>query len=228
MPKMDGVEVLEGEKFVVFEISDEGTGMSPETQEKIFEPFFTTKGQGKGTGLGLATVYGIVKHSGGHLRVQSTLGIGTRFRIYIPTTDREVEAPKSISNKPADLSGQGRILFVEDEDALRPLAANSLRKRGYKVIEAVDGEDALAILESGEHIFDLMISDVVMPGLDGPGLLEQGRELLGKARIVFISGYAEEEFSELLEKEQSVSFLPKPFDFKQLAEKVKAEIGDAR
>jgi two-component system cell cycle sensor histidine kinase/response regulator CckA len=223
----DGVEVLDNEKFVIFEIIDEGTGMSPETQEKIFEPFFTTKGQGKGTGLGLATVYGIVKHSGGHLRVQSTLGEGTRFRIYMPTTEREVEQVKLVSDKPADLSGQGRILFVEDEDALRPLAANSLRKRGYKVVEAVDGEDALAVLESGEHTFDLMISDVVMPGLDGPGLLEQGRELLGDARIVFISGYAEEEFSELLEREPGVSFLPKPFDFKQLAEKVKSEIGDA-
>ncbi len=225
--RQDNVEAEAGEGFVILEITDEGSGMDEQTQAKIFEPFFTTKGQGQGTGLGLATVYGIVKQSGGHLRVKSELGTGTSFRIYIPSTDKKIEPPKSKTVKPADLSGQGRILFVDDEPALRPLAANSLRKRGYTVIEAVDGEDAYEILQSGEFTFDLMVSDVVMPGLDGPELLKKGRELLGDARVVFISGYAEEQFSDLLEDEPDVSFLPKPFSLKQLAEKVKAEIGDA-
>ncbi|NNC36510.1 MAG: response regulator [Acidimicrobiales bacterium] len=217
--------------YVVISVSDAGTGMDQETQEKIFEPFFTTKEQGKGTGLGLATVYGIVEQSGGHLRVDSQLGVGTTFKIYIPTaTDKEKSVQpvkkKPVTVKPADLAGQGTILFVEDEDAVRSIAAKTLRKRGYTVIEAGDGEEAYELLEEASEPFDLLISDVVMPGMDGPTLLKKGRELLGDARIVFISGYAEEEFSDLLAEEPDVTFLPKPFTITQLAEKVKTVIGD--
>lgn len=219
--------------FVIIKVADTGTGMDADVQKKIFEPFFTTKEQGKGTGLGLATVYGIVEQSGGHLRVESTLGVGTTFRVYIPTAskeDLEQHKPKTVVKpenvKPADLAGQGRILFVEDEDAVRAIAAKTLRKRGYTVIEACDGDEAYEILEDGDS-FDLMISDVVMPGMDGPTLLKKGRKLLGDARIVFISGYAEEEFSDLLAEEPDVTFLPKPFTLTQLAEKVKSVIGDA-
>lgn len=225
MPKEGG--------FIIIKVADTGTGMDAQTQKKIFEPFFTTKEQGKGTGLGLATVYGIVEQSGGHLRVESKLGVGTTFRVYIPTASeaeerqqREVAAAKPIEVKPSDLAGQGRILFVEDEDAVRAIAAKTLRKRGYTVIEACDGEEAYEMLEEGET-FDLMLSDVVMPGMDGPTLLKKGRTLLGDAKIVFISGYAEEEFSELLAEEPDVTFLPKPFTLTQLAEKVKSVIGDA-
>jgi len=135
------------------------------------------------------------------------------------------KAPAAI-RKPTDLAGQGTILFVEDEASVRLIAAKTLRKRGYKVIEAEDGEDAFDILEDGDHDFDLMISDVVMPGMDGPTLLKKGRAMLGDARIVFISGYAEEEFSDLLSEEPDVTFLPKPFTLAQLAEKVKDEIGE--
>jgi two-component system cell cycle sensor histidine kinase/response regulator CckA len=217
--------------IVRISVSDTGTGMTDAVKAKIFEPFFTTKEQGKGTGLGLATVYGIIQQSGGHLEVDSELGRGTTFNIYLPAAPAaSAEAapePVVVERKPADLTGQGNILFVEDEAAVRVIAAKSLRKRGYQVTEAEDGEEALEILEDAEEPFDLLLSDVVMPGLDGPGLLRAGRELLGDARIVFISGYAEEKFSDLLAEEPDVTFLPKPFTLAELAEKVKSEIGEA-
>lgn len=220
---------------VLISVSDTGTGMTDAVKAKIFEPFFTTKDQGKGTGLGLATVYGVIQQSGGHLAVDSTLGAGTTFNIYLPAApvlapvDLSISsaAAKPVERKPADLAGQGNILFVEDESAVRVIAAKSLRKRGYQVTEAEDGEEALEILEDATEPFDLLLSDVVMPGLDGPGLLKQGRELLGNARIVFISGYAAEKFSDLLAEEPDVTFLPKPFTLAELAEKVKSEIGAA-
>ena len=215
---------------VLIEVSDTGTGMPPEVMAKIFEPFFTTKPQGKGTGLGLATVYGIVQQSGGHLDVESVPGEGTTFRIYLPATDparaEVVEDAPDAPRAPSNLSGQGTILFVEDEESVRTIAAKTLRKRGYNVVEAGDGEEAYEWLEEGGEP-DLLISDVVMPGMDGPTLLKKGRTLLGEARIVFISGYAREEFSDLLAEEPDVTFLPKPFTLAQLAEKVKAEIGEA-
>lgn len=223
---------IPGDDFVIIEVSDTGTGMTDEVKAKIFEPFFTTKEVGKGTGLGLATVYGIVQQSGGHLTVDSDLGVGTTFRIYLPAANASeaeeeiVKAPVMVK-KPADLTGQGNILFVEDEASVRLIAAKSLRKKGYKVVEAEDGEEAFELLEEADEPFDLMISDVVMPGMDGPTLLKKGRAMLGDARIVFISGYAEEEFSELLSEEPDVTFLPKPFTLAQLAEKVKAEIGES-
>ena len=231
----EALSTLPGDDFVIISVMDNGTGMSDEVKAKIFEPFFTTKEQGKGTGLGLATVYGIVQQTGGYLDVQSELGQGTTFRIFLPAIDPntkidipEAKPPKPMLRKPADMAGQGNILFVEDEASVRIIAAKSLRKRGYNVVEAEDGDEALELLEEAEEPFDLMISDVVMPGIDGPTLLKQGRSLLGDARIVFISGYAEEEFSDLLSEEPDVTFLPKPFTLEQLAEKVKAEIGDAK
>lgn len=236
--KSDPIEALGATRsthFVRIDVADTGTGMTDEVKAKIFEPFFTTKEVGKGTGLGLATVYGIIQQSGGVLTVDSQLGVGTTFQIYFPVVSAEdlaampAEAAATKAQKPvrppADLAGQGTILFVEDEDSVRIMAAKTLRKRGYKVIEACDGDEAYEILEDGEHRFDLMISDVIMPGMDGPTLLKKGRGLLGDARIVFISGYAREEFSDLLAEERDVTFLPKPFTLAQLAEKVKSEIG---
>lgn len=231
---IDSLSPIPGDDFVVISVEDTGTGMPEEVKSKIFEPFFTTKEQGKGTGLGLATVYGIVQQTGGHLTVESEVGKGTAFKIYLPAAEAATgedeapieTAPKVAARKPADLAGQGNILFVEDEASVRGIAAKALRKKGYRVIEAEDGEEALEILEESETPFDLMISDVVMPGMDGPSLLRAGRELLGDARIVFISGYAEEEFSDLLSEEPDVTFLPKPFTFAELAEKVKSEIGE--
>ena len=230
----EALNAIPGDDFVVISVEDTGTGMPDDVKSKIFEPFFTTKEQGKGTGLGLATVYGIVQQTGGHLTVESEVGKGTAFKIYLPAagevTEAEqaqaVKAAKPAARKPADLAGQGNILFVEDEASVRGIAAKALRKKGYLVTEAEDGEEALELLEEADTPFDLMISDVVMPGMDGPSLLKAGRKLLGDARIVFISGYAEEEFSELLSEEPDVTFLPKPFTFAELAEKVKSEIGE--
>ena len=231
---IDAIRKAKADRFVRIEVSDTGTGMPDEVKAKIFEPFFTTKEVGKGTGLGLATVYGIVEQSGGAMSVDSTIGVGTTFRLYFPVADENFVADVNAAPKakaavrpPSNLAGQGTILFVEDEDSVRVIAAKTLRKRGYKVIEACDGEEAYEILEDGEEKFDLMISDVVMPGMDGPALLKKGRPLLGEARIVFISGYAKEEFSDLLSEEPDVTFLPKPFTLAQLAEKVKAEIGES-
>jgi two-component system cell cycle sensor histidine kinase/response regulator CckA len=220
-----------GDDFVVIEVADTGEGMTEDVKSKIFEPFFTTKEIGKGTGLGLATVYGIIKQSGGHLTVDSSIGKGTTFRIYLPSSDQKVNIdlikPPTTTKRSADLTGQGSILFVEDEISVRDIASKSLRRKGYKVIEADDGEEALDILKNSKEPFDLMISDVVMPSMDGPTLLRKGRDLLGTARIVFVSGYAEDDFSELLSDEADVSFLPKPFTLAQLAEKVKDEIGES-
>ncbi len=217
----------------LIEVSDDGPGIAPEVMEKIFEPFFTTKAVGEGTGLGLATVYGIVKQSDGWIAVASKPGGGAAFRIFlpvhIPVASLEPVPVKAAPKRPAarDLSGAGRILFVEDEDAVRSVAAKLLRARGYEVIEAASGEEALEIAEQNAGKIDLMISDVVMPGMQGPELLKQARVYLGGAPVMFISGYAESEFSDLLEGETNVSFLPKPIDIKMLAERVKQQLQNA-
>ena len=166
--------------------------------------------------------------------MDSELGVGTSFTIYLPEADEMAEsdtapvvkAPPPVK-APSDLAGTGNILFVEDEDSVRIIAAKTLRKRGYTVTEARDGEEAYEIIEEADDPFDLMISDVVMPGMDGPTLLKKARSMLKDTRIVFISGYAEEEFSDLLAEEPDVTFLPKPFTLVQLAEKVKQQIGEA-
>jgi two-component system cell cycle sensor histidine kinase/response regulator CckA len=204
--------------------------MSAEIQAKIFEPFFTTKAVGEGTGLGLATVYGIVKQADGWIHVDSEPGKGAAFRIFLPVYHPPASAAVAPAAQPKarpaarDMSGAGRILFVEDEDAVRGVAARLLRARGYEVIEACDGEEALVLAEEHAGKIDLLISDVIMPGLDGPSLLKQARQYLGTAPVMFISGYAEAEFSDLLEGESGVTFLPKPIDIKTLAERVKQQL----
>jgi two-component system cell cycle sensor histidine kinase/response regulator CckA len=216
--------------MAMIEVSDDGPGIAPEVISKIFDPFFTTKPVGEGTGLGLATVYGIVKQSDGWISVDSKLGEGVAFRIFLPTHAPAVAAASSEPPKPRvarDLSGAGRILFVEDEDSVRNVAARLLRARGYEVIEAADGEEALLLAEEWAGKIDLLISDVIMPGIDGPTLLKKARQYLGAAPVMFISGYAEAEFSDLLEGEEGVSFLPKPIDIKTLAERVKQQLQGA-
>ena len=216
----------------LIEVSDTGPGIPQELLGKIFEPFFTTKPVGEGTGMGLATVYGIVEQADGCITADNAKGAGAVFRIFLPVHTPKAEAAKAepvASVKPAraparDLSGAGKILFVEDEDAVRGVAARLLRARGYEVIEAGDGEEALALAEAHAGEIDMLISDVIMPGLDGPSLLKKARPYLAGAPVMFISGYAEAEFSDLLEGETGVSFLPKPIDIKTLAERVKMEI----
>jgi len=158
---------------------------------------------------------------------------GAAFRIflpvYVPAANAAAEAPAPAKVRPAprDLSGAGRILFVEDEDAVRGVAAKLLRARGYEVIEAGSGEEALELAEQHAGQIDLMISDVVMPGMQGPDLLKHAKVYLNGAPVMFISGYAESEFSDLLEGETNVSFLPKPIDIKTLAERVKLQLQQA-
>jgi len=222
------LEAPEGESALI-EVSDTGPGVPPELLDKIFEPFFTTKAVNEGTGMGLATVYGIVQQAGGHIGVTNLDGAGAAFRIFLPAASEQAlaeVAPVEVKAKaaPRDLSGNGRILFVEDEAAVRGIAARLLRQRGYEVIEAADGEEALALAEEWAGQIDMMISDVIMPGLDGPSLLKKARPFLGDAPVMFISGYAESDFSDLLQDEAGVSFLPKPLDIKTLAERVKQEL----
>jgi len=217
------------EEVAVIEVADTGPGVPADIIDKIFEPFFTTKAVNEGTGMGLATVYGIVEQAGGHINVANQPDAGAVFRIFLPAAGAaelaeaapvEARAPKA----PRDLSGAGRILFVEDEAAVRGIAARLLRQRGYEVIEACDGEEALALAEEHAGQIDMLISDVIMPGLDGPSLLKKARPFLGDAPVMFISGYAESDFSDLLADETGVSFLPKPLDIKTLAERVKQEL----
>jgi two-component system cell cycle sensor histidine kinase/response regulator CckA len=217
-------------EVAMIEVTDNGPGIAPEVMSKIFDPFFTTKPVGEGTGLGLATVYGIVKQADGWIHVDNAPEGGAVFRIFLPVhiPSEPIIVPAAIVPPPRpvarDLSGAGRILFVEDEDMVRNVAARLLRARGYEVIEAADGEAALLLAEEHAGTIDLMISDVIMPGIDGPTLLKRARGFLGSAPVMFISGYAEAEFSDLLEDETGVTFLPKPIDIKTLAERVKQQL----
>ena len=217
-------------EYCKISVKDNGTGMPKEIAEKIFEPFFTTKESGKGTGIGMASVYGIVKQTGGFITIDTEPGKGTQFCVFFPATDEitaieaQTETSQPQTKRATNLSGQGRILLVEDEDGLRAITAQILKQRGYAVTEACDGEEALDYLKESPESFDLLISDVVMPIMDGPTLLREAKPYLGHARVIFMSGYAEQDFGEILEKDRAISFLPKPFELVQLAERVKQEL----
>jgi two-component system cell cycle sensor histidine kinase/response regulator CckA len=215
----------------LIEVADDGPGIPAEVLGSIFEPFFTTKAAGEGTGLGLATVYGIVKQADGWIIAVSPPGEGATFRMFlpahIPRVSLEPLAATAARRRPRDLSGAGRILLVEDEERVRDIAARLLRGRGYEVIEARDGEEALELARANAGRIDLMISDVSMPGMDGPALLKAARPFLAAAPVMFISGYAESEFSDLLEGETGVSFLAKPLQLQSLAERVKERLRGA-
>jgi two-component system cell cycle sensor histidine kinase/response regulator CckA len=221
-------------EYVLIEVSDTGTGIPADIRDRIFEPFFSTKEVGMGTGLGLSTVYGIIKQTGGFIYVDSELGRGTTFRIYLPRhvlTAEEIvsvpghapvaEAPKPA---PADHTGQGTILLVEDEEGLRGLNARGLASRGYTVCEASNGAEALTLIDSGQHV-DLVVSDVVMPEMDGPTLLKELRRRDPDLKVIFVSGYAEEAFAKHLPDGGQFAFLAKPFTLKQLVATVKETMG---
>jgi two-component system cell cycle sensor histidine kinase/response regulator CckA len=212
--------------YVVVEVSDTGTGMPPDVIEKIFEPFFTTKEVGKGTGLGLSTVFGIVKQSGGFIDVESAVGQGTTFKIYLPRhlplAEEAVEEKAETVKKPAtDMTGQGVVLLVEDEDPVRAVNARALSARGYTVLEAASGVEALQIIEERGTPVDIVVSDVVMPEMDGPTLLRELRKLYPDLKVIFVSGYAEDAFKKNLPEGEDFNFLPKPFSLRQLVETVK-------
>ena len=218
-----GTAIMPAGDYVMIEVTDTGTGMSKEIQSKIFDPFFTTKPVGQGTGLGLATVYGIVKQSGGFITVDSEVGHGAAFKIYLPRQRVDASAPvEVIQPAPArDVTGQDTILLVEDEEAVRSFASRALRMRGYKVLEASGGEEALEIVKSGADEIHLLITDVVMPNMDGPTLVRHVKELKPDLAVIFMSGYAEEAFRRNDQNSEHIHFLPKPFGLKQLAAKVK-------
>jgi two-component system cell cycle sensor histidine kinase/response regulator CckA len=216
--------------YVLIEVTDTGTGIAPEDIDKIFLPFFSTKEVGKGTGLGLATVYGIIKQTGGFVYPESQLGKGTTFRIFLPryvASAEEKAAPQApaaaINGAQAaagDDTGQGTILLVEDEKDLRGLNARGLTSRGYTVLQAGNGVEAIEVLEKHDGNIDLVVSDVVMPEMDGPALLKELRRRRPDLKIVFVSGYAEEAFANNRPEGQH-KFLAKPFSLKTLVATVK-------
>jgi two-component system, cell cycle sensor histidine kinase and response regulator CckA len=229
--------------YVLVEVSDSGTGIPPDIIEKIFEPFFSTKEVGKGTGLGLSTVYGIVKQTGGFIFAESRPG-QTVFRIFLPrhVPGADELAQLSAAEAPAiagamsaaeevaraassDLTGHGTILLVEDEEGLRALNARGLSSRGYTVLEAGNGVEAIEVFEQQGGQVDLVVSDVVMPEMDGPTLLKELRKRNPDVKIIFVSGYAEEAFAKNLPSnehgKEQYAFLAKPFTLKQLVAEVK-------
>jgi two-component system, cell cycle sensor histidine kinase and response regulator CckA len=228
---------MPADDYVLVQVEDTGSGIASEIIDKIFDPFYTTKDVGKGTGLGLSTVYGIVKQTGGFIYVESEVGKGTIFRIflprYVPGAD-EVEAPQLLeTTAPAivaagemhaaatDLTGRGTILLVEDEEGLRALNARGLQSRGYTVIEAGNGIEALQEMEKRGGEVDIVVSDVVMPEMDGLALMRELKKRKPDIKIIFVSGYAEDAFDKNLPDQTQFNFLPKPFTLKQLVRVVK-------
>jgi PAS domain S-box-containing protein len=210
---------IEPGPHVLLEVRDTGSGMDPDTLEHAFEPFFTTKEQGKGTGLGLATVHGIVQQSGGSVVVESELGQGTTFRIYLPAVREAPAVEEPLAEQPA--RGREMILLVEDEAIVRELLARVLRAQGYTVVEAADGEGALAIAE-GLDAIDLLLTDVVMPGLSGRELSERLAAERPQLRILFMSGYTDEAIVHHGVRAGEAEFIAKPFTPDALARKVRA------
>jgi two-component system cell cycle sensor histidine kinase/response regulator CckA len=216
-------------EYVLIEVEDNGTGMSEDVREKIFEPFFTTKDIGKGTGLGLATVYGIVKQTGGYIYVESALGKGTTFQVFLPRHEpvegaEIVVAELAPPPRPRDLTGKGRVLVVEDEDAVRIFATEALKRQGYEVLQACDGVEALEIMEEENYRVDLVVSDVKMPEMDGPALFAELRKRLPDIKFIFVSGYADDAFGHALDPDADFVFLPKPYTLAQIAATVKENI----
>ena len=226
-----GTGLMPAGDYVLIEVADTGLGIALENQVKIFEPFFTTKPVGHGTGLGLSTVYGVVKQTGGFITVESEVGKGAAFQVYLPRyvtsagAAEVTEEPDRATHR--DITGQDTILLVEDEDAVRSFAARALRMRGYTVLEAPGGEVALEIVRRHQGAIDLVISDVVMPNMDGPTMVRAATKLRPEMRVIFISGYAEDTFRRNEEKVEDLHFLPKPFGLKQLVAKVKEVLSGA-
>jgi len=222
------IEVQPG-RYVMLAVSDNGSGIDEATQARIFEPFFTTKQEGKGTGLGLSTVYGIVRQSGGHITVESALREGTRFRIYLPptaVTELKVEdaAPPLQTEV---LAGTGTVLVVEDEPPLRRLICVCLEKRGYTVLAAEDGTEAIRILESNPGKIDLVVSDIMMPKMNGLELRKKAILLRPEMRFLFISGYAEDTIGRTVHLPQDAGYLDKPFLRIELERKVRELLNES-
>ena len=223
-----GHDLVPPGRYVLIEVVDTGTGIRKEDMERIFEPFFSTKEVGAGTGLGLSTVYGIVHQHGGFIFVDSAPGEGATFSIVLPEYHEDAKqaaaakaAARPSAAEPADLTGAGTVLLVEDEDAVRMFGARALRNKGYKVLEATNGEGALDVINATDEPIDLLISDVVMPGIDGHTLVRLVRHERPGVKVILMSGYAEDAFRDEISRDPSIQFLAKPFSLKGLASKVK-------
>jgi two-component system, cell cycle sensor histidine kinase and response regulator CckA len=211
--------------YVMISVSDNGHGMDRETQARIFEPFFTTKEKGKGTGLGLSTVYGIIKQSGGYVFVQSEPSRGTVFTIYFPRVDEPSEALGITPVSLATAGGSETVLLVEDEDSVRQLVRETLESRGYRVLEAANGNAALALAASHADPIHLVITDVVMPGLSGHELVQQLLPTVPTIKVLYLSGYAQDAFPSTAATGAQKAFLQKPFTLQSLARKVREILG---
>jgi PAS domain S-box-containing protein len=207
--------------YIVLTVSDTGLGMDAETQSRIFEPFFTTKEKGKGTGLGLSTVYGIVKQSGGYIFADSGLGRGTRFRIYLPRVDDPAEIAGTTHTAQVPGGGSETLLLVEDEESVRQLVRDTLEARGYKVIEAENGEAGLRASAAHEGTIDMIITDVVMPGMSGRELAKRVTEARPETKVLYLSGYTEEAIAHEGVLDPGTAFLQKPFTLQVLSRKVR-------
>jgi two-component system, cell cycle sensor histidine kinase and response regulator CckA len=211
--------------YVMLSIGDTGHGMDKETQARIFEPFFTTKEKGKGTGLGLSTVYGIVKQTGGHVFVQSELHRGTTFRIYFPRVEEDTQPTGSALSSGSGAIGTETVLLVEDEESVRQLVRETLELKGYKILEADNGEAALRIASTHPGTIDMLITDVVMPGMSGRELAKQLATSHPQTRTLFLSGYAEDAIVHHGVLDPGTAFLQKPFTLQSLANKVREVLG---
>ena len=216
--KRDKVKLYAGQ-YVLIEVTDEGSGIAPEDIAKIFEPFFSTKKVGEGTGLGLSTAYGIIKQTGGYIFADSELGKGTTFSIFLPVVaPKEVKkdtVPEKRASNNTGLTGV-RVLLVEDEDPVRAFASRALAMQGVELLQARSGEEALEIAQKNGHAIDVIISDVIMPGMNGPEWVRKAGECCKDTKIIFMSGYAEEVFDTENTSDKSYTFLPKPFSLKDL------------
>jgi len=212
--------------YVLLSVSDTGVGMDKETQSRIFEPFFTTKEMGKGTGLGLSTVYGIVKQSGGYVMVRSEEGRGSTFQIYLPRVEGTAEKQPAPAPR-AEMGGSETVLLVEDEDSVRELIRETLTAKGYKVIEAAHGEAGLAVAAAYSGKIDLVISDLVMPGLGGRAMVHELAKTRPESKVLFLSGYTEDAVSSEGVLDGGTAFLQKPFTLQSLSRKVREVLGNS-
>lgn len=214
--------------YVAVKVADTGIGIAPDKRSKIFEPFYTTKRTGEGTGLGLSTAYGIIKQTGGYIFVDSALGVGTTFTLLFPALVDVVHEPPvvEVQAKPqlAIENGEGVVLLVEDEAPVRAFASRALRMRGYTVLEAESAEDALRTLEDESLKVDVFVTDVIMPGMDGPTWVREALKVRPDVKVVFVSGYAEDSFADEQSRIPNSVFLPKPFSLNDLTATVRDQI----
>jgi CheY-like chemotaxis protein len=225
---MSGHAEMPAGSYVMLAVSDTGTGMTPEVQKNIFEPFFTTKATGQGTGLGLATVYGIVKQSGGYIWAYSETGQGTVIKIYLPRLNAEADKVPAGIVSSENLRGDETVLLVEDEEIVRRLSKKILETCGYTVIEALDGAEAVEICNRGDQPIDLLLTDVVMPKMSGRQLVQNIAGIRPELKVLFMSGYTDDSIVRHGVIESGENFIQKPFTFNALAGKVRAMLDQGK